>query len=97
MKNTHVVWTDESIGDLEAIFDFLAAHSPKSAQKIVESILFRTRQLEAFPESGSPEETLKSINKKYRYLVEGHYKIIYWQDESVLYVEAVVDTRRDMG
>ncbi|NHE58744.1 type II toxin-antitoxin system RelE/ParE family toxin [Cyclobacterium plantarum] len=51
MKKVQVIWTDESLGDLEAIYDFLVAKSPQAAKKVAISILARTRQLETFPES----------------------------------------------
>lgn len=95
MKKAQVIWTDESMGDLEVIYDFLAEKSRKSAKNVVQSILARTRQLEAFPESGSPQETDMSVRSTYRYLVEGNYKIIYSNEGNALYEEAVVDTRQD--
>ena len=95
MKTIQVIWTDESLGDLEAIYDYLTEQSPKAAKKTTRSILARTRQLETFPEPGSPQETNKSVSRSYRYLVEGNYKIIYNVEGEALYVEAVVDTRQD--
>jgi toxin ParE1/3/4 len=95
MKKVQVIWTDESINDLDVIYDFIAEQSSKSAKKVIQSILSRTRQLEAFPQSGSPQETDIKARREYRYLVEGNYKIIYSLDDKVLYVEAVVDTRQN--
>lgn len=95
MKKVQVIWTDESLNDLEVIYDFLAEKSLKVAKKIVQSILARTHQLETFPESGSPQETNKTVSRSYRYLIEGHYKIIYSLDEKAIYVEVIVDTRQD--
>ena len=81
MKKVQVIWTDESLNDLEVIYDFIAEQSSKSAKKVIQSILSRTRQLEAFPQSGSPQqETDLKIKREYRYLVEGNYKIIYSLD-----------------
>ena len=77
MKKARVIWTDESLGDLETIHDFLAEKSLKAAKKAVQSILQRTRQLEAFPESGSPQEIENTASRPLRYLIEGHYKIVY--------------------
>jgi len=95
MNKVKVVWTDESLIDLEVIYDFLAEHSLEAAKQIIGAILSRTGQLETFPKSGSPQETIISTRKKYRYLVEGHYKIIYSLENNVLYIETVVDTRRN--
>ena len=64
-------------------------------KKIVQSILSRTRQLEAFPQSGSLQDADLKNKREYRYLVEGNYKIIYSLDEMVLYVAAVIDTRKN--
>jgi plasmid stabilization system protein ParE len=95
VKKVQVIWTDESLGDLEAIYDFIAEKSPHAAKKVARSILARTRQLETFPESGSAQETNKTLSRSYRYLVEGNYKIIYSVEGKAVYVEAVVDTRED--
>jgi hypothetical protein len=83
------------LGDLEVVYDFIAEKSLKAAKKIIEYILERTRQLETFPEPGSPQETKKVVTRSYRYLVEGNYKIIYSIEGKSLYIEAVVDTRQD--
>ncbi len=95
MKKTQVIWTDESLLDLEIIYDFLADKSDKVAKKVVQSILTRTRQLETFPESGKQQSFNKKVKRPYRYLVDGHYKIFYSQDEKALYIEAIIDTRQD--
>ena len=95
MKKVQVIWTDESLSDLEAIYDFIDEQSPKFAKKVILSILSRTHQLETFPLSGSPQKSIVMTNKKYRYFIEGNYKIIYSREDTVLYVESVVDTRQN--
>lgn len=52
MKQIRIIWTDEAIFDLELVFDFLALKSVNAAEKLIEAILSRTRQLENFPSSG---------------------------------------------
>lgn len=93
MKVVRVIWTREALNDLETIYDFLAQHSHAVAQRIIESLLSRTRQLEFLPESGVKHEIL--TRKEYRYLVEGNYKIIYTyqKHQQVVYVAIVFDTR----
>jgi plasmid stabilization system protein ParE len=95
VKKVQVIWSDEALTDLEAIYNFIAENSQSAAQKIVETILSRTSQLEAFPESGASQETLKTKSKEYRYLIEGHYKIVYSfvNAQNVVYVEVIFDTR----
>lgn len=95
MKKVQVVWTDESFSDLESIYDFLAEKSPGSAKKAVENILSRTRQLENFPESGSLQPVTSVLDREHRYLIEGHYKVVYHMSKTTLYVDTVVDTRQN--
>lgn len=95
MKQTQVIWSTDALVDLEVIYDFLAEKSQPAAQRIVEGLLFRTRQLERFPQSGSLHESIKSTHKEYRYLVEGNYKIIYSYQpgNNLVYIEVIFDTR----
>ena len=96
MKVARVIWTSEAVFDLEVIFDFLADKSPSAAERITKRILERTRQLEEFPESGAIQETI-ALEREYRYLVEGNYKIIYRNEylERTIFVEVVFDARQN--
>ncbi len=73
----------------------MAERSAQSAQRIVEEILDRVKQIEEFPESGGHQETIKNTVREYRYLVEGNYKIIYSSllDQHVVYIETIFDIR----
>lgn len=95
MKIAQVIWSDEALNDLETIYDFLAEKSQPSAQRIVDSLLSRSKQLESFPESGTRQETIKTSDNKYRYLVEGDYKIIYTyqQQTKIVHIAIIFDTR----
>jgi plasmid stabilization system protein ParE len=65
MKVAQVIWSNEALNDLEIIYDFLAEKSPQAAQRIVESILSRTSQLESFPESGARLDSIKVNESDY--------------------------------
>lgn len=97
MRKAQVIWSAGALVDLEVIYDFLVEKSQPAAQRIVENILARTKQLETFPESGSIQEHVKNNGKEYRYLVEGSNKIIYsYLPESLtIYIETIFDTRND--
>jgi toxin ParE1/3/4 len=95
VKRTQVIWTDESISDLEAIFEFIALTSPESAELTALNILNRTGQLETFPQTGTPFKPTTTNNREYRYLIESHYKIIYSLDNDSLFIETVIDTRQN--
>ncbi len=77
MKKAQVIWSNTALHDMETIYDFLVEKSQPAAQRIIETILGRAKQLESFPESGVKQETIEPAIKEYRYLVEGNYKILY--------------------
>ena len=97
MKKVQVIWSDEALNDLETIYDFLTEKSQPAAQRIIESILDKSRQLESFPESGAKQETIKAITSEHRYLVEGNYKVIYTHHpkDQTVHIVTIFDTRYD--
>lgn len=97
MKKVQVIWSDEAFIDLQTIYDFLEEKSQPAAQRIIESILSRSRQLESFPESGTKQETVKATTIEYRYLVEGNYKIVYRYQPEIqsIYIATIFDTRNN--
>ena len=91
-----VYWTESAIDQLEDIFDYYKFKAnTKVAKKLVTKITDRTIQLVKQPESGQLEELLKTRENKYRYIVEGNYKIIYWIEDKYIKIAAVFDTRQN--
>jgi len=68
-------WTQQSIDDLKSIHAYIAAESKVYANRLIEKLITRVRQLEHFPESGKivPEFGQNSI----RELIEGNYRVVY--------------------
>ena len=96
MESKHkVFWSDESKSDLEDIFDFYSSYSLQYAENLIESLLSRESQLTTYPSSGT-YQNFEVLNQKYRYLVEGKFKIIYHirEEEQLVYVNTVFDTRQ---
>lgn len=95
MKKAQVIWSNEALKDLETIYDFLAEKSQPAAQRVIEGILSRLKQLESFPESGAKQEIIKSVATDYRYLVEGNYKVIYTHQPQIqtVHIATIFDTR----
>ncbi|MFK7900750.1 MAG: type II toxin-antitoxin system RelE/ParE family toxin [Cyclobacteriaceae bacterium] len=91
-----VLWSDESKTDLDTIFDSYSEYSMDYAKNVVSSVLSREEQLSTFPLSGSYQYP-DIFNNRYRYLVEGNYKIIYHvsENESIVYVDTIFDTRQE--
>jgi len=95
VKKAQVIWSNTALHDMETIYDFIVEKSQPAAQRIIETILGRAKQLESFPESGVKQETVKPAVKEYRYLVEGNYKILYSYQAEIqrVYIATIFDTR----
>lgn len=73
-----ITWTNPSVDDLQAIYAFYEGHSPELADRIVSRIVDRVDLLKkGHLEIGQLEPLLSDHPGKPRYLLEGHYKIIY--------------------
>jgi toxin ParE1/3/4 len=94
VRDFDVVWTLNARDELELIYEYYLLKSEIVAMKIIEGILYRANQLRKFPLSEQYETALKKINKEYRYLVEGNYKIIYRVSENLVFITDVFDVRQ---
>lgn len=95
MKRFAVVWTATALNQLDDIYEYIAIDSERAAGNVTSRILTATKRLHLFPHSGQEEEFLKELNRDYRYVVAGNYKIIYRLESKVVYISAVFDTRQD--
>ena len=93
MQRYKVVWTDQAKKDLQAIFDHSLGHSKELALRTVMRIIRREDQLTSFPGTGPYEESLAYLNRGYRFLLEGNYKLIYSVREAKVYVHKVFYSR----
>ncbi len=69
----------------------------KVAQSIKSKIFKKPHLLSKHPEIGQKEDNLTVVNRGFRYLVEGNFKIvykIYHEDKNIL-VSTVFDTRQN--
>lgn len=69
-----VVWTDEALGWLREIHDFIAEENPAAAARVIDGISRRVDQLEQHPESGYRYE---DSSRHVRILVYGNYRVAY--------------------
>lgn len=91
-----VVWSKQAKERLREIVGYLNEVAGKrTAQKITGKITARTAILVANPQAGQREEQLVGRPQEYRYLVEGHYKIIYRFEPGKVVISTVFDSRRD--
>ncbi|MEO5571695.1 MAG: type II toxin-antitoxin system RelE/ParE family toxin, partial [Bacteroidia bacterium] len=62
----------------------------------IEKIFLKASFLETgFSKIGQQEPLLKSYKRKYRYLVSGHYKIIYSVASEKVFIHTIFDTRQN--
>ena len=70
-----IKWTEQALGDVEAIASYIARDSSYYAKMHVQRIFESVRRLEKFPESG---RIVPEINKaEIREVILGNYRIIY--------------------
>ena len=91
-----IVWTDFAIRNLKDIFEYYSIEvNKKLAHKIRKQILESSKQLIKNPNSGSVELNLIDLNKNYRYLIIGNYKLIYRIVDNKIIINDVFDTRQN--
>lgn len=90
-----VLWTDAASAQLELIHNYVAQTSSEYAQRIVDQLTNRSKQIANFPFSGRmiPEYELDEV----RELIEGSYRIIYLikDEKEQIEVLAVIHTSRE--
>jgi toxin ParE1/3/4 len=95
MKKNKIIWRKNALRHLKDIRKYISFDSEISAKKIVKKIRDSVKRLKSEPFIGQEETELEKIGLRYRYFVEGHYKIYYWVDRESIYIIAVFDTRRN--
>lgn len=84
--------------DLDALYDFTAAHrSPTNADALIDKLLDAADTLDEFPERGSiPKELAKLGVEDFRQLIVPPYRLIYQIEQTRVSVLLIADGRRDM-
>lgn len=96
--NFEVIWSRFSENQLDEIFDYYQnVANTKVATKIIRQIILSTDVLKTEPESGQIELMLENKVIRYRYLVNGNYKIIYSVDKENQHIKIadVFDVRQN--
>ncbi|MCF8347452.1 MAG: type II toxin-antitoxin system RelE/ParE family toxin [Bacteroidales bacterium] len=65
------------------------------AKKLKSNIFSSTKQLKQYPDSGQIEPTLEVLNEEHRYVVAGHYKVVYKKVIEGILITDIFDTRQD--
>ena len=90
---TAIIWSPQSLLDLEGIRAYVAQDSPRYAQLVVQRIVAAVERLEAFPESGRvvPELDRPEI----REVIVTPYRVVYrYRGEAVEVVTVFRSSRQ---
>jgi len=89
-----VVWTDTAKGNLRSIHSYISQSSPAYANRMMDRLTNRSKQIGAFPLSGRivPEFDFGQI----REVFEGSYRIIYHIRPDSIEVIGVVHMSREI-
>jgi plasmid stabilization system protein ParE len=87
-----LIWTDQAIGDLESIGDYIAENSEKYAKLTIQRIFEKISILENYPKI-VPEKNEENVGE----LIKGNYRIIYEIiSEDLIYILTVYHSARNL-
>ena len=89
----NVIWSTKAIGQLQAIYGYIAENSPPYATNMIERLHARAGQLEAFPDSGRPVPEDQGGGA--REVFEHPYRVVYEVHDSRVEILAVVHMRQE--
>lgn len=97
MVEYNVEWDEEALNVFKAIFLWYQKNlGQKAADKFRKGILDSICILQTNPQLGKVEELLIGRKKQYRSLLEyPHHRIIYFVEDSVIYIAYIWDNRMD--
>ena len=92
-----VEWTSTARYDLEEIIEYIAQDNIDAALRVLDRIEERAKKLADLSLRGRLlPELLDTGISHYRELIESPWRIVYHQIDQVIYIVAVLDSRRDL-
>ncbi len=82
---------------MDEIWDYIALELQNypAAERVIDDILDAVDQLEDFAELGAPLASISNSGTEHRFLVSGHYLILYRTVGNDVFVDRVLYGRRD--
>ncbi len=97
MKRYEVFWTKEATLDLEEIVNYISQDRHSAAKSIYKKIKSKCRELDIHPQRcRRVPELLDAGIDNYREIILSPYRVIFKLTDSIVYIIAVVDGRRDV-
>ena len=92
-------YSPQALLDLDEIFDFYAHdhEDEAAARRIVANILAAARQIPEHPTRFPPVGSLPLTSDAYRFVVVGSYLIFFRTEESEVYIDRILNRRRDFA
>ncbi|MDY2889662.1 MAG: type II toxin-antitoxin system RelE/ParE family toxin [Candidatus Caccosoma sp.] len=92
-----ILFTADAIDDLQDIKKYIEEEfcSKQSAKNIILKITNRIVQLEFYPESGTPLNSIISIENNFRFLVCGNYIIFYCYENDEVHIVRILYRKRN--
>src|SRR5690606_28857204 len=87
-----VSWSDEALGDVEAIAEYIHRDSPAHARRIVDQIIALAESASSCPRAGRVVPELNDDNVRERFLYS--FRFIYEIFDNRIHVLAVIHGRR---
>ncbi|TRX39745.1 type II toxin-antitoxin system RelE/ParE family toxin [Flavobacterium restrictum] len=91
-----VVWSEIAELQIKLISELYELQSSKlKAKNLIKEIVTSSMVLKKFPELGTKQEVYPARNYYYRYILTGHYKLIYFISNQSIVIATVFDTRQN--
>ena len=93
-----ITWSDTAKSQLKEIYAYYKeVAGVKVGRSIRNKLIKKPQVLLKHPEIGQVEDNPVVKNRDFRYLVEGHHKIVYkvYPDQEIILIAAIFDTRQN--
>ena len=93
-----IIWSDTAKSQLKEIYDYYKEVAGiKVGRSVRNKLVKKPKVLSKHPEIGQVEDNPAVAGRDFRYLVEGHHKIVYkvYDHQEIILIAAVFDTRQN--
>lgn len=91
----NLVWSEQARNSLAKIYDYIYQDSPRSAEKVLETLLKKSESLKDSRVEHPIDPVLN--NPKYRYILQWNFKIVYKRTDNEVLILDIFHTSRDPG
>ena len=88
-----IIWSPQSINDLEQIGDYIAEDAPERAINFIDELIDSVERLVDFPESGS----IVQESPIFRQIIKDKYRLIYQLRVNRILIITVLGPGQELG